>query len=141
MIMTELEMTGLLLKLADLGVTGIKVHYAGSGDSGAIENVVYTAEKLSNITDEAFDEIYDLDVWGNDRNDLNDLNTELCSEVDSFVIDKLLNDIEDWWNNDGGEGTVCIIVPSGKYKINNQIYITTAEEFIHSGELIDKTLD
>ena len=139
--MTELDMTGLLLKLADLGVTGIIVHYAGSGDSGAIENVVYTAEKLSNITDEAFDEIYDLDVWGNDRNDLNDLNTELCSEVDSFVIDKLLNDIEDWWNNDGGEGTVCIIVPSGKYKINNQIYITTAEEFIHSGELIDKTLD
>jgi hypothetical protein len=139
--MTELDMTGLLLKLADLGVTGIKVHYAGSGDSGAIENVVYTAEKLSNITDEAFDEIYDLDVWGNDRNDLNDLNTELCSEVDSFVIDKLLNDIEDWWNNDGGEGTVCIIVPSGKYKINNQIYITTAEEFIHSGELIDKTLE
>jgi hypothetical protein len=127
--------------LADLGVTGIKVHYAGSGDSGAIENVVYTAEKLSNITDEAFDEIYDLDVWGNDRNDLNDLSTGLCSEVDSFVIDKLLNDIEDWWNNDGGEGTVCIIVPSGKYKINNQIYITTAEEFIHSGELIDKTLD
>ena len=139
--MTELDMTGLLLKLADLGVTGIKVHYAGSGDSGAIENVVYTAEKLSNITDEAFDEIYDLDVWGNDRNDLNDLSTELCSEVDSFVIDKLLNDIEDWWNNDGGEGTVCIIVPSGKYKINNQIYITTSEEFIHSGELIDKTLD
>jgi hypothetical protein len=139
--MTELEMTGLLLKLADLGVTGIKVHYAGSGDSGAIENVVYTAEKLSNITDEAFDEIYDLDVWGNDRNDLNDLSTELCSEVDSFVIDKLLNDIEDWWNNDGGEGTVCIIVPSGKYKINNQIYITTSEEFIHSGELIDKTLE
>jgi len=139
--MTELEMTGLLLKLADLGVTGIKVHYAGSGDSGAIENVVYTAEKLSNITDEAFDEIYDLDVWGNDRNDLNDLSTELCSEVDSFVIDKLLNDIEDWWNNAGGEGTVCIIVPSGKYKINNQIYITTSEEFIHSGELIDKTLD
>jgi hypothetical protein len=139
--MTELDMTGLLLKLADLGVTGIKVHYAGSGDSGAIENIVYTAEKLSNITDEAFDEIYDLDVWGNDRNDLNDLSTGLCSEVDSFVIDKLLNDIEDWWNNDGGEGTVCIIVPSGKYKINNQIYITTAEEFIHSGELIDKTLD
>jgi hypothetical protein len=139
--MTELEMTGLLLKLADLGVTGIKVHYAGSGDSGAIENVVYTAEKLSNITNEAFDEIYDLDVWGDDRNDLNDLSTELCSEVDSFVIDRLLNDIEDWWNNDGGEGTVCIIVPSGKYRIINQVFITTSEEFIHSGELIDKTLD
>jgi hypothetical protein len=138
--MTELEMTGLLLKLADLGVTGIKVHYAGSGDSGAIESVVYTAEKLSNITDEAFNEIDTLNIWG-DENNLNYLSTELCSQVDSFVIDKLLNDIEDWWNDAGGEGTVCIIVPSGKYRINNQIYITTAEEFIHSGELIDKTLD
>lgn len=139
--MTELEMTGLLLKLADLGVTGIKVHYAGSGDSGAIENVVYTTEELDEDEIDAFNEIDTLDIWGNDRNDLNDLSTELCSEVDSFVIDRLLNDIEDWWNNDGGEGTVCIIVPSGKYKINNQIYITTAEEFIHNGELIDKTLD
>jgi hypothetical protein len=139
--MTELEMTGLLLKLADLGVTGIKVHYAGSGDSGAIENVVYTTEELDEDEIDAFNEIDTLDIWGNERNDLNDLSTELCSQVDSFVIDKLLNDIEDWWNNDGGEGTVCIIVPSGKYRIENRIYITTSEEFIHSGELIDKTLE
>ena len=137
--MTELEMTGLLLKLADLGVTGIKVHYAGSGDSGAIENVVYTTEELDEDEIDAFNELDTLDIWGNERNDLNDLSSELCSEVDSFVIDKLLNDIEDWWNNDGGMGTVCIIVPSGKYRIINQVFLTTSEEFIHSGELIDKT--
>ena len=139
--MTELEMTGLLLKLADLGVTGIKVHYAGSGDSGAIESVVYTTEELDEDEIDAFNELDTLGIWGNERNDLNDLSSELCSEVDSFVIDKLLNDIEDWWNNDGGEGNVCIIVPSGKYRIINQVFITTSEEFIHSGELIDKTLD
>jgi hypothetical protein len=139
--MTELDMTGLLLKLADLGVTGIKVHYAGSGDSGAIENVVYTAEKLDEDEIDAFNEIDTLDIWDKERNDLNDLSTELCSQVDSFVIDKLLNDIEDWWNNEGGEGTVCIIVPSGKYRIINQVFLTTSEEFIHSGELIDKTLN
>ena len=139
--MTELEMTGLLLKLADLGVTGIKVHYAGSGDSGAIESVVYTTEELDEDEIDAFNELDTLGIWGNERNDLNDLSSELCSEVDSFVIDKLLNDIKDWWNNDGGEGNVCIIVPSGKYRIINQVFITTSEEFIHSGELIDKTLD
>jgi hypothetical protein len=138
--MTELEMTGLLLKLADLGVTGIKVHYAGSGDSGAIESVVYTTEELDEDEIDAFNEIDTLNIWG-DENNLNDLSTELCSQVDFFVIDKLLNDIEDWWNNAGGEGTVCIIVPSGKYRIINQVFITTSEEFIHSGELIDKTLD
>jgi len=138
--MTELEMTGLLLKLADLGVTGIKVHYAGSGDSGAIENVVYTTEELDEDEIDAFNELDTLDIWGNENN-LYGLSSELYSEVDSFVIDKLLNDIEDWWNNDGGEGNVCIIVPSGKYRIINQVFITTSEEFIHSGELIDKTLE
>jgi hypothetical protein len=35
--MTENELTGLLLKLADIGVTGVKVLYDGAGDSGAIE--------------------------------------------------------------------------------------------------------
>ncbi len=44
--MNEINMTGLLLQLADRGVTGVKVQYEGSGDSGAIENVVYTTEKM-----------------------------------------------------------------------------------------------
>jgi hypothetical protein len=35
--MTEIDMTGLLIKLANLGVTGIKVAYEGAGDSGSIE--------------------------------------------------------------------------------------------------------
>ena len=39
--MKEMDMIGTLVRLADLGVTGIKVNYEGSGDSGAIENVVY----------------------------------------------------------------------------------------------------
>jgi len=54
--MTENEMTDLLLKLADLGVTGIKIFYSGSGDSGDIEKVMailllhkQRSNKMSNI--------------------------------------------------------------------------------------------
>ena len=139
--MNELDMTGLLLKLADIGITGIKVHYAGSGDSGAIENIVYTTEELDEDEVDAFNELDTLDIWGNDRNDLTELNVELSNLVENFVQDKLLNDIEDWWNNDGGEGEVLILVPSGKYQINNRIYITDTEEFKHDGSLLDKTLE
>lgn len=139
--MNELDMTGLLLKLADIGITGIKVHYAGSGDSGAIENIVYTTEELDEDEVDAFNELDTLDIWGNNRNDLTELNVELSNLVENFVQDKLLNDIEDWWNNDGGEGEVLILVPSGKYQINNRIYITDTEEFKHDGSLLDKTLE
>ena len=60
--MTELEMTSLLLKLADLGVTGIKVKYDGGGDSGAIEWIGYTTEKC----DTPEDVNDNIDDWEND---------------------------------------------------------------------------
>ena len=60
--MTELELTSLLFKLADLGITGIKVHYDGGGDSGAIEQIAYTTEKCDTPQD-VDDEI---DIWDND---------------------------------------------------------------------------
>jgi hypothetical protein len=138
--MKEMDMIGTLVRLADLGVTGIKVTYEGSGDSGAIENVVYTAEKLRKNEEDAFEDLNDLDVWGTDILNLSTLDSGLESDIAHFVEEQLLNDIEDWWNNDGGYGTVCILVPSGKYKIVNDIRVTEVETFYHEGTLIEKTL-
>ena len=138
--MKEMDMIGTLVRLADLGVTGIKVQYEGSGDSGAIENVVYTLEKMVEDEEDAFDDINDIYVWNQDILHLQDLDSGLSSDIANFVEEQLLNDIEDWWNNDGGSGAVCILVPSGKYKIFNDIRITQIEKYFHEGSLIEKTL-
>ena len=138
--MKEMDMIGTLVRLADLGVTGIKVTYEGSGDSGAIENVVYTAEKLKEDEEDAFDALFDINVWGKDILNLRDLDSSLESDIAHFVEEQLLNDIEDWWNNDGGYGSVCILIPSGKYKIINEVRITEIETYYHEGSLIQKTL-
>ena len=138
--MKEMDMIGTLVRLADLGVTGIKVQYEGSGDSGAIENVIYTTEKLDRDEEAAFDDINDIYVWGQDVSHLEELDSGLSSDIANFVEEQLLNDIEDWWNNEGGSGAVCIIVPSGKYKIYNDIRITHIESYFHEGSLIQKTL-
>jgi len=138
--MKEMDMIGTLVKLADLGVTGIKVQYEGSGDSGCIENVVYTTEKMDRDEEAAFDEINYIEVWGQDVQHLRELDSGLASDIENFVEDKLLQDIEDWWNNDGGYGSVCILIPSGKYKIYNDIRITQVESYFHEGSLIQKTL-
>jgi hypothetical protein len=132
--MTENEMTGLLFKLADLGVTGIKVKYDGGGDSGAIEWIGYTTEKCDTPED-VNDNIND---WENDSN-LAQLDSEAYSLIENFVDETILNDIEDWWNNEGGFGDLCICVPSGKYIINNSIRITETEDFFHDGDLFSKT--
>jgi len=138
--MKEIDMIGTLVRLADLGITGIKVTYEGSGDSGAIENIVYTAEKLRESEEDAFEDLNDIDVWGKDVWELRDLDSGLHSDIENFVEDKLLQYIEDWWNNDGGYGTVCILIPSGKYNIVNDVRITQVETYYHEGSLIEKTL-
>jgi hypothetical protein len=138
--MNEINMTGLLIQLADRGVTGIKVQYEGGGDSGAIENVVYTTEKMSEDEEDAFSDINDIYVWGQDVMHLRDLDSGFASDIEHFVEEKLLTNIEDWWNNEGGSGSVCILIPSGKYKIINDIRITEIETYYHGGSLIEKTL-
>lgn len=131
--MTEMEMTGLLLKLADMGITGIKVQYDGGGDSGAIEWIGYT-KKLCETPEDVNDNI---DSWTNDANFAN-IDQDSYMQIEDFAQDKLLDDIEDWWNNEGGWGELCICIPSGKYIINNHIRITETEDYFHDGSLLDK---
>jgi hypothetical protein len=132
--MTELELTSLLFKLADLGITGVKVKYDGGGDSGAIEWIGYTSKPCE--TPEDINDI--VNDWDNEYT-LTNLDGDLYYQIESFVDEKLLNDIEDWWNNEGGFGDLCICVPSGKYIINNHVRITETEDYFHDGDLFSKT--
>lgn len=140
--MTENDLTGLLLQLADRGVTGIKIRYEGGGDSGAIEDVVYTTQDLSRSDeDEAFEFIAELELYGIDQAPkLIDIASDLNSDISDFAEETILNDIEDWWNNDGGYGILAIMVPSGKYRVQNTIYITETEDFFHEGDLVNRSL-
>ena len=134
--MTENEMTGLLLQLADRGVTGIKVKYDGGGDSGAIEWIGYTTEKCD--TPEDIDD--HINDWGNDSN-LAQLDSAAYSLIENFASEKILDELEDWWNNEGGFGDLCICIPSGKYFVNNHVRVTETEDYFHEGNLISKSLE
>lgn len=133
--MTEIETTSLLLKLADFGVTGIAVYYEGSGDSGAIEIIAYTTSPCDNPHDivEKID-----DVWSAPN-----INTLIdATEFDKLenLVYKILNDVEDWWNNEGGWGTLYVHIPSSDYYLSNNIRIVDSEEFNYEGKLIDLTV-
>jgi hypothetical protein len=131
--MTELELTSLLFQLADHGITGIKVKYDGGGDSGAIEWIGYTTKPC-----ETPEDVNDnTDDWENDWL-LAKISADAHNAIEEFAQSKLLDDIEDWWNNEGGWGELCICVPSGKYIINNHIRITESEDYFHDGSLLDK---
>lgn len=131
--MTEQELTQTLIQLADLGVTGIRINYEGGGDSGCIEGIMYTDKEGVSL-----EEVQSL-PW--DSKNLKELNNELAINIENFATDKILDDIEDWWNNEGGSGILSILVPSGEYYVENNIRVIDYEEFIHEGNLFRKTED
>ena len=131
--MTEEQLMEVLIQLADQGVTGIKVHYDGGGDSGAIENIVYT-----DIEDANFSDIDLVSAWDQDKN-LAALNSSAYATIENFAHETILDNLEDWWNNEGGYGELLIKVPSGEYIINNNIRSMNVEEYNHHGNLFKKT--
>lgn len=130
--MTELEITELLIELGNQGVTGIKIHYDGSGDSGAIEEVNYTTDPCAS-PDDVDDNV---EVWGG--NSLGEINASAYEKFKNLGY-TLLEGVEDWYNNEGGFGDICICVPSGKYIINNNVRITNVEFYLHDGNLLEKS--
>lgn len=131
--MTEQELTQTLIQLADLGVTGIRINYEGGGDSGCIEDIMYTDKEGVSL-----DEVQNL-PWGS--KDLKELNNEFANNIENFTTDTILDTIEDWWNNEGGSGTLAILVPSGEYSVENNIRRIDYDEFFHEGNLFRKTED
>jgi len=131
--MTEQELMQTLMQLADLGITGIRISYEGSGDSGCIDGMLYTEQENVSIED-----VQNL-PW--DSKNLNNLSSELASNIENFAHAQILDDIEDWWNNEGGSGTLAILVPSGEYNVQNNIRVINYEEYFHEGNLFRKTED
>jgi hypothetical protein len=130
--MKEIDITSFLYTLHDLGVTGIQVYYEGGGDSGAIEDILVTRDKNFSITE-------DPESYFDGQTSLGDVYSGSIADFENFLHGKLLNDIEDWWNNEGGHGYVYIEVPSGKYRIENNIRFVDYEFYAHEDSLLNKT--
>ncbi len=132
--MTELEMTEFMLELSGMGITGILIRYDGSGDSGQIEEIQYCTEPIDAIEDVEDNVHYE-------SPELSVLSSDLKSRIEDFTSDKLLENIEDWYNNEGGYGTVSIMIPSGQYSIDNNIRVIDYENYTHEGNLIEKSAE
>lgn len=128
--MAENKLESIMIGLVNAGIKKVCVSYDGGGDEGAIEAI-----KISTDSDADFD---DLQGWTSEATDLKDYNSDLYTLLADYCHDMLLNDIEDWWNNDGGFGFVNIDVEAGTYEIKNSIRVTDYEEFNHYGNLFEK---
>ena len=103
--------------LKDRGVKQIRITYEGSGDSGAIDNVLYY--------DKEDDEYYSSQL---------NINESQHDDIQNLAY-PMLDGLEDWYNNEGGYGTITIDLDEFIYNIQNNIRITEIEMYSHNGLL------
>jgi hypothetical protein len=119
--------------LKTIGIKKVRVHYSGSGDSGAVDAIdAYTDEKK-------LDTATDIDAW------FRDTEASIPIRVDNILLkdkDVLLTDIledfsyktldeaqvEDWCNDDGGYGVLTINVDNDKIHILHSVYVIHTEK-------------
>jgi hypothetical protein len=113
------KLTGVFVLLKDKGVAKIKVEYSGGGDSGAIDTIYFT-DHNDNLISIDLEEIPDYD-----------------EDTVEHIAYKYLNNIEDWWNNEGGYGVFVINIDTMEYEIENTIRIIDVETYSSAGSLLD----
>lgn len=129
---TELTLKEALQKINELGYKYIRIAYHGGGDSGDTESPDFyeTKEYLDNQRISTFDYKKEFEEQKRRR--------EICAPFTKPIIskvDRLLTDIEDWWNNDGGFGHIEINTETGEYHIDNNVNYTESTNYTHEGNL------
>ena len=96
----ELERVAFISSLKNMGITELVGEYDGSGDSGSIEHVYCEDEDANTI----------------------DVDDVILSKVEEMLYEVLSNNYEyDWYNNDGGYGTVRINIEEKTWNVDGAI--------------------
>ena len=93
-----------LPELEEMGYTYVHMEYYGGGDEGSMEDAYVTKEIWKSIANG-----YKFDIHGFDFYDL----------VDFLDYD--------WWNNEGGGGTIVLDIRKGKVRFPHNYYYTQEE--------------
>lgn len=101
-------------KLLDKGISKVNITYSGSGDIGAIDTISY------------FDS----------EDNKQDISDEYTKDIENIIY-PLLYDIEDWYNNEGGEGVVILDLNEKTYSIDNRIRYIEYNNYNHSGDFTE----
>jgi len=116
----EFFIPGLFTKLQELNITSVSIPFDGSGDSGCID--------LTEIKfyDQNNDE---LELESALENDL----TGYAGSLGEHILEKHYD--YDWYNNDGGYGTINIDIANKTWNIEGYTRITDVEEANEEGSL------
>lgn len=127
----KFDLATILALVRDHGVHYIGCTYDGGGDEGYIQSIVYASEKY----EESFSE-GEIEEGTGDEGDIEFVHPKLKSIENSLeeLFYVQLNKVENWWDNEGGYGTLLIDTATGEFKQHNATYTRTEENYNHVGK-------
>jgi hypothetical protein len=114
----EYCITPFLLEAKDKGINVVVITYSGGGDDGCIDSIDYYKSKLDDLDGSGFDiKLNHEDVFKD------------------YCTDTLLENIEDWYSDEGGYGRLVVYLDDMSYTIDNHQYEQITHEYKHEGTL------
>ena len=124
---SSLTADGVLLKLQDYGIRYVVTEYSGGGDSGAIDTISFYndhADMYVNVEDDEYNIPSDVEAAALDTDEYSMLKNTI-EDICYKILER--GDLNDWYNNDGGSGTIILDTNTGDYLIDNTTYYTESK--------------
>lgn len=120
----------LISTLRILGVSVATVNFAGSGDSGSIHDIYVDIGLSLQEHEIEFVEPRDVYMDGSYKKRYTRKSTSLYDALKTFTYDQLEGTGLDWYNNDGGQGTLEIDLSADPpaIRLDVEINIVTTED-------------
>lgn len=124
----ESGFTHILFNLAGQGYSCIRIDYSGGGDEGHIQDINVMKRKGTDP---------DVKFYNQAGEDGPPLDDKLSDIIRDRAYKHILDDADDWCNNEGGGGTLYISTDDGEYHADHYINIISTEESSLDGQLFD----
>jgi hypothetical protein len=114
-----------LTQLKNEGYTGVSISFDGAGDSGSITGAkAFTGDFI-------LEDRYHEDFW--------QYEPQITNSLDDLGYAILSNSGYDWYNNDGGYGSIHISLLTGEVTLDIRIRVTDTEDYLISSEVKNYT--
>lgn len=124
----ESGFTHILFNLAGQGYSCIRVEYSGGGDEGHIQDINVMLRKGTNP---------DVEFYEQAGEDGPPLDEKLADIIRDKAYKYILDNADDWCNNEGGGGTLYISTDDGEYYADHYVNQITTYDSILKGQLFD----
>jgi len=114
-----------LTQLKNEGYTGVSISFDGAGDSGSITGAkAFTGDFI-------LDDRYHEDFWQNEP--------EITEDLEDLGYAILSNSGYDWYNNDGGYGSIHISLLTGEVNLDIRIRVLEIVDHLVTSEVKNYT--